>query len=132
MATQSKDISWDFFKWVVGALFAAIVALLAFIFTGFKSDLGDVRIKLDSATTEMHQNHVELVKTISAIGGKLDQLSQDKRPMAQLPLDPSLANSLNNSPVSGNGKVYVLRPIDETDTVEPERRKPTAPKPPRP
>jgi hypothetical protein len=56
-----------------------LVLLLGGIFMIFRSDLDDVRRRLDGITTELHQNHVELVKTISAIGGKLDQLSQDIR-----------------------------------------------------
>jgi hypothetical protein len=79
MAAGQTTVSWDSFKWVVGGLLSVLVLLVGGIGAMFRSDLGDVRLKLDGVTTEMHQNHVELVKTISAIGGKLDQLSQDIR-----------------------------------------------------
>jgi len=79
MPAQQTTVSWDSFKWVVSSLLGVLVVLLTAIFTIFRSDLGDVRLKLDGLTTEMNRNHVELVKTISAIGGKLDQLSQDIR-----------------------------------------------------
>ncbi len=78
MARQTT-VPWDSFKWVVGSLLGVLVALVGSILVSFRSDLGDVRTKLDGVTTQMHQNHVELVKSVSAIGGKLDQMTQDMR-----------------------------------------------------
>jgi hypothetical protein len=77
MAAQHATISWDSFKWVVSGLLGILVVLIGGLFAIFRSDLSDVRLKLDGIRTEMHQNHVELVKSVSAIGGKLDQLSHD-------------------------------------------------------
>ena len=79
MAAQHATISWDSFKWVVSGLLGVLAVLTGGLFAIFRSDLSDVRLKLDGIRTEMHQNHVELVKTVSAMGGKLDQLSQDMR-----------------------------------------------------
>lgn len=79
MAVQHATISWDSFKWVVSGLLGILVVLIGGLFAMFRSDLNDVRLKLDGLRTEMHQNHVELVKSVSAMGGKLDQLSQDMR-----------------------------------------------------
>jgi hypothetical protein len=79
MAAQHATISWDSFKWVVSGLLGILVVLIGGLFAIFRSDLSDVRLKLDGIRTEMHQNHVELVKSVSAMGGKLDQLSSDLR-----------------------------------------------------
>jgi hypothetical protein len=76
MAAQHATISWDSFKWVVSGLLGILAVLIGGLFAIFRSDLSDVRLKLDAISTEMHQHHVELVKSVSAIGGKLDQLSQ--------------------------------------------------------
>jgi hypothetical protein len=77
MAVQHTTISWDSFKWVVSGLLGVLAVLIGGLFAIFRSDLSDVRLKLDGIKAEMHQNHVELVRSVSAIGGKLDQLSQD-------------------------------------------------------
>jgi hypothetical protein len=82
MAAGRKDfdsVTWDSFKWVVGGLLGVVVVLLGLIFTGFKTDLSEIRTKFDGLTTEVHQNHVETAKGIAAIGGKLDQLIADGR-----------------------------------------------------
>jgi hypothetical protein len=79
MAAQHATISWDSFKWVVSGLLGVLAVLIGGLFATFRSDLSDVRLKLDGIRTEIHQNHVELVKSVSAMGGKLDQLSQDVR-----------------------------------------------------
>jgi hypothetical protein len=72
-------ISWDSFKWVVSGLLGVLAVLIGGLFAIFRSDLSDVRLKLDGIRTEMHQHHVELAKSVAAMGGKLDQLSQDMR-----------------------------------------------------
>jgi hypothetical protein len=79
MATRQTTVPWDLFKWVVGGLLGVLVLLVGAILATFRSDLGDVRTKLDGVTTQIHQNHVELIKSVSAIGGKLDQMTQDMR-----------------------------------------------------
>jgi hypothetical protein len=79
MAAQHATISWDSFKWVVSGLLGVLAVLIGGLFAIFRSELSDVRLKLDGIRTEMHQHHVELVKSVSAMGGKLDQLSQDVR-----------------------------------------------------
>jgi hypothetical protein len=79
MAAQHAAISWDSFKWVVSGLLGILVVLIGGLFAIFRSDLSDVRLRFDGIRTEMHQNHVELVKSVAAMGGKLDQLSQDVR-----------------------------------------------------
>jgi hypothetical protein len=79
MAAEHATISWDSFKWVVSGLLGVLAVLIGGLFAIFRSDLSDVRLKLDGIRTEMHQNHVELVKSVSAMGGKLDQRSQDMR-----------------------------------------------------
>jgi hypothetical protein len=79
MAAQHATISWDSFKWVVSGLLGVLAVLIGGLFAIFRSDLSDVRLKLDGIRTEMHQNHVEFVKSVSAMSGKLDQLSQGMR-----------------------------------------------------
>lgn len=79
MAVQHATISWDSFKWVVSGLLGVLAVLIGGLFAIFRSDLSDVRLKLDGLRTEMHQNHVDLVKSVSAMGGKLDQLTRDVR-----------------------------------------------------
>jgi len=79
MAAQHATVSWDSFKWVVSGLLGVLAVLIGGLFAIFRSDLSDVRFKLDGMRSEMHQQHVELVKSVSAMGGKLDQLSQDVR-----------------------------------------------------
>jgi hypothetical protein len=79
MATQHTTISWDSFKWVVSGLLGVLAVLIAGLFAIFRSDLSDVRLKLDGIRTEMHQNHIELVRSVSAMGGKLDQLTQRRQ-----------------------------------------------------
>jgi hypothetical protein len=79
MARASEVVSWDLFKWVVGALLAALTGMVVTLFLTMRSDIGDIRTKLDMIVRQAHEDHVELVKTISSIGGKLDQLSQDLR-----------------------------------------------------
>jgi hypothetical protein len=77
MAAQHATISWDSFKWVVSGLLGVLAVLIGGLFAIFRSDLSDVRLKLDDIRTEMHQNHVDIVRSVSAIGAKLDQMSQD-------------------------------------------------------
>jgi hypothetical protein len=79
MAAAPVTISWDSFKWVVSGLLGVLAVLIGGLFAIFRSDLSDVRLKLDGIRTEMHQNHVDLVKSVSAMGGKIDQMSEDLR-----------------------------------------------------
>jgi hypothetical protein len=76
---EHATISWDSFKWIVSGLLGVLAVLIGGLFAIFRSDLSEVRLKLDGLRTEMHQNHVELVRSVSAMGGKLDQLTQDSR-----------------------------------------------------
>jgi hypothetical protein len=72
----------EIFKWAlmagVGATLSIIAALLVFIFTGFRSDLRDVRTGLAGLTAEVHRKSVELSTAIAAVSGKLDQLGARK------------------------------------------------------
>lgn len=85
---------------VVPSLLAAIVALLIYIATGFRTDFATLSTKFetfatnvstkfdtlttkldtkfDNLTTEMNKNHVELVRDISTIAGKLEPRPKDK------------------------------------------------------
>lgn len=73
------QVSWDSFKWVVAGLLSVVTILVGVIFSTMRTDISEIRTKLDAVVTQMHADHVDLVKTISGIGGKLDQLSQDIR-----------------------------------------------------
>ena len=71
------------FRWILGGVLTGavtiITGLLAFILTGFRSDIRNVQAGLEDLKTEVHKNYVELSSAISTIGGKLDQLNKFRR-----------------------------------------------------
>jgi len=73
----------ELFKWALGGALGAAVTiiggLLAFIMTGFRSDIRNMAAGVESLKTEVHKNYVELSSAISMIGGKLDQLGKCRR-----------------------------------------------------
>lgn len=99
MTTPSVTVWWDAYKWVVGGLLTIIAVLLGLVYNDLRTDLGNVNTKFDTLTTKvdakfdtltkdvnnkfdtltarMDQNHIELVREISNIAGKLELHPKD-------------------------------------------------------
>ncbi len=76
---MTRAVDWDIFKWVVSGLLSLIAALLVVMVTLFRTDLQNVENKLDAAITRQQEYHTELIRGISTLTGRVDQLSEELR-----------------------------------------------------
>lgn len=87
IGNSNDGVSWDLFKWVVGALMALIVTLVTLYFTGAKDDLTAVRKDFGNEITEVRReisdtklnfarSVADVEKQLGTTNGKLEMLSQ--------------------------------------------------------
>jgi hypothetical protein len=75
----AETVSWDLFKWIVGALLVVIIGGLGFYLSGIREDISGLRKDVGDTKLDLIRSISGVEKQLSATNGKLDILITETR-----------------------------------------------------